>query len=116
MFVVRLNKGTGKQIRNIKVICEDFARHRVLDALGGESVARQHIHLGIQRRDDIIESVPANRKRVVFVPRLSCIATAEREDKLSWSLCKGEADRTILRSVVGREGKPDNMSALSLSA
>jgi len=62
MFVVRLNKGTGKQIRNIKVICEDFARHRVLDALGGESVARQHIHLGIQRRDDIIESVPANPK------------------------------------------------------
>lgn len=50
----------------IKVICKDLPGTEFQDMLGGQSVARQHIHIGIQHGNEVVEAVPANRKRVVF--------------------------------------------------
>lgn len=48
----------------IKVICEDLPGTKFLD----KSVAREHIYVGIQRGGEVVEAVPANRKRIVFEP------------------------------------------------
>jgi hypothetical protein len=52
----------------IKVICEDLPGTEFSTASCGELLAYERIHLGIQRGDEVIEAVPANRKRVVFEP------------------------------------------------
>lgn len=50
---------------NIKVICEHLPGTDFPSLTGGES---QPVHLGIQRGNEVIEVVPANRKRAIFEP------------------------------------------------
>jgi hypothetical protein len=52
----------------IKVICENLPGTQLLATSSGPSVIRENIHIGIQRGDEIVEAVPANRKRVIFEP------------------------------------------------
>ncbi|HYP26910.1 MAG TPA: DUF5990 family protein [Blastocatellia bacterium] len=52
----------------IKVICENLPGTQFKGAVGGHSVTRRNVHLGIQQGDDVVGAVPANRKRVVFEP------------------------------------------------
>jgi hypothetical protein len=52
----------------IKVICEDLPGISFLDVSGGKTLTRDQIHIGIQRGDEVVNAVPANRKRVVFEP------------------------------------------------
>jgi hypothetical protein len=50
----------------IKVICEDLPVAKFSDS---KSVVRDHIHIGIQRGDEVVEAVPASRKkRIIFEP------------------------------------------------
>jgi hypothetical protein len=53
----------------IKVLCEDLPGTEFLDTSGGKTFTYQPVHLGIQRGSEVIEAVPANRKRVVFEPQ-----------------------------------------------
>jgi hypothetical protein len=53
----------------IKVICEDLPGTEFLDTTGGRECIYKPVHLGIQRGIEVIEAVPANRKRVVFEPQ-----------------------------------------------
>ena len=50
----------------IKVICENLPGTRPLDDSSGLSVVREPTHIGIKRGEEVVEAVPANRKRVVF--------------------------------------------------
>jgi hypothetical protein len=52
----------------IRVICENLPSTQLLDTVSGQSVVREHIHIGIQRGNEVIEAVPTNRKRVMFEP------------------------------------------------
>ena len=52
----------------IKVICEDLLGTKFVDTQGTETMTRDGVYLGIQRADDVVEAVPANRKRAVFEP------------------------------------------------
>ena len=97
----------------IKVICEDLPGTRFTDSPDGQSVARQNIHLGIQRRGDVVEAVPADRKRIVFEPsfRVSPLSggktnflgpyakgtPAERFFYLSWLEKDEEGNLTMFR-------------------
>lgn len=50
----------------IKVICERLPGTDFPDLTGGGEF--KPVHLGIQRGSEVVEAVPANRKRVVFEP------------------------------------------------
>jgi hypothetical protein len=52
----------------IKIVCEDLPGTRFVTSTGDQSVTYEPVHLGIQRGDEVIEAVAANRKRVVFEP------------------------------------------------
>ena len=52
----------------IKVICEDLPGTEFSGTSLGASFAYSHVHLGIQRGNEVIDMVPANRKQVVFEP------------------------------------------------
>ena len=86
----------------IKVICEHLPG---TDFPGLTGAGAKPVHLGIQRGNEVIEAVPANRKRVIFEPNFSRRSTAEREDELSRPLCQRNAGRTILLSMLGSKGQ-----------
>jgi hypothetical protein len=50
----------------IKVICEDLPGSEFSTTSMGESLTYRNIHLGIQRGNEVIDAVPADRKRAVF--------------------------------------------------
>jgi hypothetical protein len=50
----------------IKVICEELPGTEF--STTGELLIYKNIHLGIQRGEEVINAVPANRKQVVFEP------------------------------------------------
>jgi hypothetical protein len=52
----------------IKVVCEDLPGTKFAATPGDESVIYDPVHIGIQYENEVIEAVPANRKRVVFEP------------------------------------------------
>lgn len=52
----------------IKVICEDLPGTQFVTVLGDKLVTYEPVHVGIQRGNEVVEAVPANRKRVVFEP------------------------------------------------
>lgn len=52
----------------IKVICEDLPGAKFVTTIGDESVCYEPVYVGIQRGNEVIEAIPANRKRVVFGP------------------------------------------------
>jgi hypothetical protein len=52
----------------IKVICEDLPGTKFVTKFGDEAVTYEPVHLGLQRGNEVVEAVPANRKRVVFEP------------------------------------------------
>ncbi len=52
----------------IKVKCEDLPGKQFVARIGEESVTYEPVYVGIQRGAEVVEAVPANRKRVVFEP------------------------------------------------
>jgi hypothetical protein len=53
----------------IKVICEHLPGIKFQDPNGDQAIAYEPVYLGIQRGNEVIEAVPANRQRVIFEPR-----------------------------------------------
>jgi Family of unknown function (DUF5990) len=81
----------------IKVICEDLPGTKFSD----ESVAREQMHIGIQRGDEVIEAVPANRKRVVFEPEFRVSPLLEGKTNFLGPYAKGtQAERFFYLSWV----------------
>lgn len=97
----------------IKVICEDLPGMEFSTTSGGRSLTYENIHLGIQHGGEVIEAVPANRRRVVFEPqfRVSPMAgdktnflgpfakgtPAERFFYLSWGVKNADGSLTVFR-------------------
>jgi hypothetical protein len=53
----------------IKVICEGLPGTKFVTTCGDGSVTYEPVYVGIQRGAEVVEAVPASRKRVVFEPK-----------------------------------------------
>lgn len=73
----------------IQVICENLPGTTYQEANGDYSVAYEAIHLGIQRGNEVVEAVPANRKRVVFKPSFRVAPRADGKTNFLGPFVKG---------------------------
>ena len=59
---------TEELVLRLKVICSELPGIRFCDGPGPEAGVRAPVYLGIQRDQEVIEQVPADRRSVTFQP------------------------------------------------
>ena len=73
----------------IKVVCENLPGTLFRDTQGDRSVTYEPVYLGIQRGDEVVEAVPASRKRVVFEPGFRVAPLADGKTNFLGPFAKG---------------------------
>jgi hypothetical protein len=92
----------------IKVICEDLPGTTFVDPSGNEPTTYEPVYLGIQCGSEVVEAVPASRKRAVFEPTFRVASLPDGKTNFLGPYAKGTPTQRFFYLswvVKGEDGK-----------